>query len=267
MSRSTLPVTEAELMAYVDGQLSPERRAAVEAAVADTPLLGAHAALWRQQNDAIATLYGPVANEPVPGRLVPHRMRRPAAPSWARLAAAALVLLALGGAFGWTGRDIVGEDEPAREVLIEAAVNAHRVYSAENRHAVEVAAAEQDHLVTWLSNRIARPIDAPDLTAFGLELVGGRLLPADVDLEAGPAAQLMYQTADGQRVTVYVTGSVPGEAGANETIMLGQDQAFYWANEAITCTVVGQLPPQTLEPVARAVFEQLTDGPYRGNQG
>jgi anti-sigma factor RsiW len=49
-------------------------------------------------------------------------------------------------------------------------------------------------LTGWLSARLGRPVRAPALDEYGYALLGG-LLPGD----AGPAAQLMYQRADGAR--------------------------------------------------------------------
>ncbi len=49
----------------------------------------------------------------------------------------------------------------------------------EVRHPVEVTAAQQDHLVQWLSKRVGRPLKVPVLAAEGYELVGGRLLSGD----------------------------------------------------------------------------------------
>jgi anti-sigma factor RsiW len=66
---------------------------------------------------------------------------------------------------------------------------AHAVYLPEKRHPVEVAAAEQDHMVQWLSKRLGKPLKIPQLGAQGFELVGGRLLPGD----SGARAQFMFQ--------------------------------------------------------------------------
>ena len=88
--------------------------------------------------------------------------------------------------------------EPARQFAQQAAV-AHAVFQPEVRHPVEVTAAQQEHLVQWLSKRLGRPLKVPVLAAQGYELVGGRLLPGD----DGARAQFMYQNsaASGSRST------------------------------------------------------------------
>src|SRR5690606_2697831 len=132
------------------------------------------------------------------------------------------------------------------------------LYVQERRHAVEVAASDREHLLSWLSNRIERPLDSPDLGAEGFELVGGRLLPPSGAAPGGPAAQLMYENAAGERVTVYVTAALPGADGAYEFTSKGALGAFYWSNATITCTVVGSLPEPEMQAVARKVYRELT---------
>ena len=69
------------------------------------------------------------------------------------------------------------------EAFTNDALAAHRLYIGEVRHPIEVRAAEA-HLLPWLSRRIGTTMRAPDLSAFDLTLLGGRLLPG----AHGPAA-------------------------------------------------------------------------------
>ena len=264
-------ISRDQLMAYADGQLPPNERAAVDAYLAANPEAAAEIALLQRQNDAIRTLFGPAGAESVPVRLKPRRLaaeidRRRIQP-W-RWAAAAVVLLGLGLGAGWFARPLL-EARPASAMLIADAVNAHAVYVAENRHAVEVGSQDSEHLSTWLSNRLDTTLGMPDLTAEGFTLVGGRLLPGQPDA-GGRAAQLMYEDASQQRVTIYVTAALPDAEPAYQFASHDGAEAFYWANARITCTVVGTLPEQQMKAVAGAVYRQLTEGdvgsgpPYRG---
>ncbi|WP_417309379.1 anti-sigma factor family protein [Devosia sp.] len=255
----TLPISETDLHAFVDGQLPAERAAEVEAWLAANPDKAAEIASWTQQNEALATLFAPVAAEPIPSRLdVRALARRPRGPAfaWPQLAAAAMVLIALGGAMGWATREYLRPD--ASQALIASAVSAHSLFVRENRHAVEVAATDREHLVSWLSNRIERPISTPDLAQEGFTLVGGRLLPATDEVGAGPAAQLMYENAADQRVTVYITAAVNGEEDVSKFANRDRLDAFFWGNDLITCTVVGDLPEDEMKTVARKVYQQLS---------
>lgn len=264
-------ISRDQLMAYADGQLPEADRSAVETYLQANPEAAAEVALLQRQTHAIKTLFEPAGAEAVPVRLKPRRiaaeMGQRRARSWG-WAAAAVVLVGLGLGAGWFARPLF-EARPASATLIADAVNAHAVYVAENRHAVEVGRDDSEHLSTWLSNRLDTTLGMPDLTAEGFTLVGGRLLPGEPDA-GGRAAQLMYENGAQQRVTIYVTAALPDRAPAYQFASHGGAEAFYWANARITCTVVGTLPEAQMKAVAGAVYRQLTEGdvgsgpPYRG---
>ena len=133
-------ISRDQLMAYSDGQLPQAERAAVDAYLAANPDAAAEVALMQRQSDAIRTLFGPAGAESVPVRLKPQRLaaeighRRGQPWTWTT---AAVVLLGLGLGAGWFARPLF-DTRPASATLIADAVNAHAVYVAENRHAVEV---------------------------------------------------------------------------------------------------------------------------------
>jgi anti-sigma factor RsiW len=60
------PVTEAELQAWIDGQLAAERHEAVGGYLALHPAEAARLQAYREQNAALRALYHPVLAEPVP---------------------------------------------------------------------------------------------------------------------------------------------------------------------------------------------------------
>lgn len=260
MTTRPASISEDNLHAYVDGLLPADRVAEVEAWLAAHPDRAAEVNLWQRQNEALTALFPPVEPDHAPDRLNPHVLaRRPQGVTlgWTAMAAAAVVLLAVGAGAGWAVQQFNRPSESAG--LIASAVTAHALYVNENRHAVEVAAGDRDHLVSWLSNRVARPITPPDLASEGFELVGGRLLPGDYDAaDAGPAAQLMYQNAANDRVTVYITAALPASDHAYEFSARDSLDAFYWSNDRITCTVVGSLPEAEMKAVARKIYTQLT---------
>lgn len=256
------PISRETLMAYADGQLPQAEAETIAAYLAANPEAAAEVALWARQDDAIRTLFGPAGAEPVPPRLKPRRLaaelQNRNRGRW-RWAAAAVLLLGIGVSVGWLARPLLDSGPATNQILIASAVNAHRVFAAENRHAVEVASDEKEHLVTWLSNRLETEVGTPDLSIEGFAFKGGRLLPADPQA-GGRAAQLMYENTAGERVTVYITAALPEPGPAYEVTSLAGAEAFYWANTRITCTVVGTLPQERMQTVSRAVYRQLTGG-------
>ena len=199
---SDVPVTEAELQAYADGLLAPERRAAVEAWLAARPDEAERIAAYRRLALEVRAAYDTMLSEPVPERLALAASRR--AP-WQRRARAAGWLI-VGAAIGALGSWEVKPDRPLAQsapdstVIARRAAIAHATYSPEVRHPVEVGADDEQHLVAWLSKRLGVKVRAPKLDDAGMSLIGGRLLPGD----NGPVAQFMYQSQNGRRLTLYV---------------------------------------------------------------
>jgi anti-sigma factor RsiW len=253
MKDNDLPVAEDELHAYVDGELPADRRAAVEAWLATHPDDAARIAAWRLQADAIRARYADVATQPLPAKFNLDRMSYASRP-W-KIAAAATVFAAffVGGFAGWVVRDTRSDGPSAFQQLTAQALDAHKVYTVEVRHPVEVAASDAEHLQQWLSKRIGYPLRAPNLEAQGLHLVGGRLLPTPT---GAAAAFFMYENASGERFTFYCT-----RAAAPNTAMHfnGADKAgaIYWVDDNIAYVISGANERKQLWQVARAAYEQL----------
>ena len=197
MSEAEDSKLDADLHAYVDGQLGPAERTAMAERMAADPELARRAAAYAKQNAALHAMFDSVLREAVPPAL-----KRPPKSRWPVIltqAAAAMLLVLLGGAGGWGYAQMAQDANAARGVAERAAV-AYSTFAPEVRHPVEVVAAQQDHLVAWLSKRLGTQVKAPVLTSAGFSLVGGRLLPDSTI----PAAQFMYEDKQGRRLTLYV---------------------------------------------------------------
>jgi anti-sigma factor RsiW len=263
---STLVNAEAQLHAFVDGRLGPAERAAVQARLDADPQAAARVAGWQEQRDALRSLHSQLLDEPVPPSLLQaaHQLDRRSNRfgQWQRWGGmAASVLLAFG--MGWSAKSELGggsagsAPQVARHFAQQAAV-AHAVYQPEIRHPVEVPAAQQDHLVQWLSKRLGRPLKVPVLASEGYELVGGRLLPGD----QGARAQFMYQNSAGQRLTLYLGAidSAQGEAARETSFKFladGPVPGFYWVDQGFGYAITGQLPRPALQEIATVVYRQL----------
>ncbi len=260
------PITEADLHAYVDGQLPPARVAAVEHFLATHPEERARSFEWQQQNDTLRRLLSPVLSEPVPLGL-PLKASEPIW-RWRSLAAGVLIALVSAGS-AWLLRGAVDADAARRAFSNPASANdsalpgfaqraaiAHVVYSPDVRRPVEVGADQEQALVTWLTKRMGSAVRAPSLVSLGYQLMGGRLLPG----EKGPVAQFMYATPDGQRLTLYVTREV---AGQDTTFKFGQDGAvnmFYWVEDHFGYAISAGADRDALMKVSQEVYRQLKAG-------
>ena len=247
---STPPVTEAELHAYLDAVLPAARAAAVEEYLAEHPEDAARIAAYREQLHALRREFDGVLDEPAPDRLgIPGRGR----PLY-RYAAAAAVLLVLGGVIGWHLHAYSTDRRVENAAWARRAAIAHVVYSPEVRHPVEVGADQEAHLVAWLSKRLGTPLKVPHLGTQGYALVGGRLLPGD----RGPVAQFMYQDGKGQRLTLYVR--VNADDSRETAFRFAQENGvgvFYWLDHKLGYALSGEVEKTELLRVATAIHRQL----------
>lgn len=267
-------LTENEIHALVDGQLAHGKLHSLQARLALDPAAQATTLQWQQQRDALRSLHQHVLDEPVPATLVSAVQETVAAqqdihPWWRWGGMAAGVMLAFGvGWFSHTAWHGDWQAQPPFAVLAKARVEqdfarqaglAHVVYAPEIRHPVEVTAAEQAHLVQWLSKRVGKPLKVPNLAPQGYELVGGRLLPG----EAGARAQFMFQNAAGTRITLYLGAmdKMPGSADARETgfhfAADGPIPSFYWIDQGFGYALAGPVARDALMKLAEAVYRQL----------
>lgn len=262
-------IDEHELNARIDGHLPPERAAAVDAYLAAHPEEQVRLQDYTSQQQALRAAFLPQIDEPIPtrlrvARLVAGQRRRQ---RWQFGAvAAALAALIVGGLVGWTARDWRTALWPWNENLQAAteraitadALAAHEVFSVEVRHPVEVDAAQQAHLVQWLSKRLGRPLVVPDLTAAGYRLMGGRLLPS----EGGPAAQFMYQNGN-LRLTLYERSESAGQTGFRYSEESGVG-VFYWSDQDFGYALSAKADRQHLLELAEIVFHQLSGEGAKG---
>jgi anti-sigma factor RsiW len=242
--------TEAELNAYVDGELGPEAQAAVERHLGIDPEDAGRVADYRAIHEAMHSLFDPVLQEPVPERLAAATERqRSTAVAWTMRIAAALVLLAAGAAGGWLARQSVSTDESRQIAFTRQAIDAHRLYSVEVRHPVEVAADDEAHMSAWLTRRLGKAIAPPLLAGAGFKLVGGRLLPSD----GKPAAQFMYENTGGQRLTLFFAVAAGGGDASYRYVKDGSTQSLFWFIDGFACALTGEFEQKDLMAFAREI--------------
>jgi len=296
-SNSSPAPDDALLSAWIDGELTPEQRAEVDAWLREHPEDAARVRAWGADARALRAALDGVLDEPVPQALTQTVARR--RPRWARFiagssissasrwrAAAVLAAFAFGGVVGaglmWRLHPLA---RPAAAPIaagapdgawVQRAAVAHSVYVPEVRHPVEVR-AQEEHLSRWLTRRCNVPVKLFDLRAQGFELVGGRLLPD----ASGPSAQLMYQAivpagtavsseadaAKPARVTVYLRKPDDATPAAFRYEQHGELGLFYWVEGKSASggptgyALVGALPREQLLALAEAIYRQEPGGP------
>ena len=281
-NRAADRVSEDELHALVDGRLNDVQRQAIETRLAGDPVALATRIAWQRQRDALRALHPSLLEEAIPPSLLVAAQRAAGARQqvngwwrWGGVAAGVVCVFGL----GWMARgldtapgasaQLVAESRApsaARDFVRQASV-AHMVYAPEVRHPVEVGAAQQEHLVQWLSKRLERSLKVPDLRAQGYELVGGRLLPGT----DGARAQFMFENAERQRVTLYLgalshvagadaPGAAPSPDRTESAFSFSADgpvPGFYWVDQGFGYALAGALSRAQLMELAQAVYRQL----------
>ncbi len=246
-------IDEWALHAYADGEVADDQRAEIEAYLRGDPQAARQVETWRQQKAALHQAFDDVLDEAIPASLSAalHNGRSWRAHPFLAMAAA-LLLLILGGAGGW----FLGTDAgaPALRSIAEQALTAHRIYTAEVRHPVEVAANDREHLQSWLSKRVGTAFTIPDLASEGYTLLGGRLLAAN----DRPAAQLMFEDASRKRITIFFAAD---PAASHDTALQVERQgnliACYWLDGKLSFVVAGEMPLDNMMKLAHVIYDKL----------
>lgn len=265
MTEQYRPISDEDLHAYVDGQLDPARRNEVENYLTDHPEAALRVTEYQQFNQGLHTLFDPVLDEAIPERLNIRPKQRIRYASFAQ-AASVIIALTVGLVFGWISR---GEIQTTNQVahqtaqsvamqntlaMVNDAFASHAVYTPEVRHPVEVTSDEEQHLYAWLSKRLNTNVRAPALNSLGYKLLGGRLLAS----EGAPAAQFMYENAQGQRLTLFTRHKKMQESQtAFRFAEKGKTQGFYWIDGDLSYALIGEIDRDSISNAAHIVYQEL----------
>ncbi len=226
-------VGDAELHAFVDGQLGEERTREIAAWLAEHPNEGLRVGGWRAQNEAIRRAFPPPPprdriaailrtdertaparpTPPAPPRILDYRARlrrRRALAIAAAFAAGAAVAGAIVLLFQLVGAAPIVSGVPGHVEIMRAgpdtaafAASAYRAYADDRQRPVEAAARDRAALTAWIAERTGL---SPLPGASGTRLLGGRVVPGP----AATAAFLLFETDDGERLALVAERSAPG---------------------------------------------------------
>lgn len=221
---------DVDLHAFVDGQCSPDRQAAIATYLATAPGDAARVAAWRRQKTTIKELFAAVASEPVPLWLTVGQMAPPRPPSGSAVRndpvplrtlrrtatldrqfdhsngwAVALIAFVAGvsvttcavrfSAWTWPTPSAT----MASGTFLKRALETQTTFGSDPDRPVDVADVPPGHIQAWLDARVPFRARVPDLRASGWTLLGARITPND----AGPAAFLVYADAAGGRLSLF----------------------------------------------------------------
>jgi len=251
-------LSDDDLNAFADGQLSAERKAHIGAVLDRDAILAARVAEIRRQNAALRDAMDPWLAEQTPNRLLeaaaaPPRFAATSRRRWMpALASAATLIIGLGA--GWLIRGEVLQYSGTPITFERQAAVTHALYAVDANRPVEIWGNEEPLLVRWLSKRLSFPVHVPNLNDVGFSLVGGRLVAGNEK----PGALFMYENADKQRISLFVRrGNEPtGETAFRYSLEDGVG-VFYWIEDACGYALSGNLDKNQMLAIARVVYGQL----------
>ncbi|PCI85597.1 MAG: hypothetical protein COB24_12455 [Hyphomicrobiales bacterium] len=258
-------ISEDELHAFVDDQLSDERKLIVQAWLKDNSEDAEKVAAWKKQNAAIRKLFTQPNEEKAAIDLAADEelmklvsRRKPAKylggfKVWRQIAATILGATGLVAvAVGYNAYQ--GESEKVyAHNLPEVSRVSYSVYSGEIKHPVEVWSDEKEHLSQWLGKRINRELALPNIADEGFKLLGGRILP----LKGAASAMLMYEDDFGERLTLIIGPDKNGVVSSFRYSELENIQTYYWGDSEYGYAISSRFGREKMKVLAQALHKQL----------
>lgn len=256
------PILEEDLHAFVDQVLSPAHQAEVQAYLDQHADAAARVAGYVRERDALRAALAPVAEEPIPPRLNVRHLARMQRSTWQvpwRAAAAAILLVAIGTAAGWslhgvpTGDPLGVSAQNGTVSFAQEADYTYGVYGQDQVHPVEFKAAERAQFADWIAGRLQHAVSVPDLSASGWRFLGGRLVAPP----HGPAGLMTYENGDGLRLAIMVRMMETDKNTRMQPHSDGVVQGYAWSDRGIGYSLVGPTSPEVLHPLADEVRRQV----------
>jgi anti-sigma factor RsiW len=278
------------LVAYLDGELDSTERRHVEAWLDADPAVRDRLAALAQATELARSAYAEIVNEPLPERLIAAargetlipgqqdaeilvlRPNRAAAQVHMRrwqiglAAAAGLFGVMFGGVGTYVGMGLLNRANPeAEQKLVAATANSIWLDNAAGYYKLAVNAgdnmlvdvpASNDTREAWqkISQSLPQQVRFPDLTPWGLNLRGARL----VVVEGRPAAQLVYNTDKKEIGPLTLVIGASKQPDIAPSISKRQDVTLmYWRHSGRAYALVGRGDLGYLWGIAKDVAYQL----------
>jgi anti-sigma factor RsiW len=250
-----MSVEDTDLLAYVDGRISPEGRARVDAAVASSPGVARRLAAMRASALPYAEAFERQAVPPVPSHLAEHLsdlLRVSAvAPTraargrprvwWGAAAAAVATLVVCGGALK------VWMDKSAASPWVEAVASYQELYARETLSSITADQALTQRVLSD-SRNAGVTVSIPDLSSNGLEFKRVQRL----SFRGQPVIQIVYLPQAGDPVALCIMR----ESSARGTLhlqQLGPMKAAVWHDGALGYVLIAKNTPVDLMDLGRRI--------------
>jgi anti-sigma factor RsiW len=246
----SMPPGERDLHAYVDHQLSDADRRLVETFLASNPEISAQVRAWQLDAQQLRAALGGALQQPANPELDPAVIRqRLKRQSRRHLASAAVLLMAVsvGGFSGWQAREMT---LASPQLPMTDALQAYRLIAQQGLLPADYKVGEDGDMQGWLDRYFTQANRLPDLSSAGFKPASGRLLST----EQGPAAMVVYENRDGQKISFYVRPPGPKNymlpRGSRSD---GELQAEYWSGSGYNYAMVSPTDTATAQILRQTV--------------
>jgi len=285
VNRASQRALAGQMLAYVDDCLPQQDRQALEQTIADSPEIRRQIEEWLRQNQAIRAAFAepPAGGRFVAANIVPARAIRAAeaklptngadrprlavAPARGRpfgggaataarrairtrqrrTGVARRIFCVLAGALTlWCASAALPTRDPSAD-FVAAGAAAYRTFAGNQARPVEITTNDRAALERWFAAQGVRGAPIPDLTAAGLALLGGRIVPG----ASAPAQFALYENARRERVGVAIE---PMDSPPVTPIALAESggvSSASWTGAGHGFAVLGDLAGAPIARIAR----------------
>jgi anti-sigma factor RsiW len=240
-----------DLAAYLDGEMTPQRRAEMERHLAHSPEDSARLERWRRRDMALRIGLPELAKAGERDLALQLRHRRELKRNrghrpmlhWAQ-AAAIVLAVAIGGGAWW-----LREERNSSAELTHAAATAYLAGTV--TLAPAGTTADRDQLTEKIAAHLGVPVAPPDLSKFGFSLAGGQLLTS----ADHPAAQLIYVDGRGRRISCFFRRIDTDRETNWEYSKAEGVPGIHRVGEKLGWVVLGDVPVAELQQIAEATYK------------
>ena len=251
-----------DLMAYVDGCLEPEKRAAVEARLARDAEARDAIAQWRHMNNLLndfaqsADTLPPDLKTAALERELLSKLRKQRwrtvmlTGAWRQVAAGLVFFVA-----GWGSHAIYTTGSAALDIaafpdFVTPTLAGHAAYTLAADTDSIFADADMTAALDWMSERMQYKLESPKLERLGYQVESARLMRAGDH----PVAVFYYRNSEDQRVTVSISPK-RGDQRSHALRVVDVDNAVmaYWSSGDLHYAIVANDKPSAVTTLAAAV--------------
>ncbi|SAL32966.1 transmembrane anti-sigma factor [Caballeronia turbans] len=259
-------VDDTLLMAYVDGELSPEQRAEVEAAISHSDELAARAAALQASVLPYRAAYDRQSVPPVPESLTrrieelvsvsapqerdARRGSRRFSMQWA---AAAFVAGAIcsGVLTGYLGG--VNPLKPGVDPWVQSVADYQVLYGRDTVANIREDKATTEQVLADIHQRDGMPVDVPDLRQVGLKFKRVQRL----NYHDRPLIQMVYLPERGDPVALCVIEENEGDAPVRAS-RVGEMKTVTWRTNRLAYVLLAKTPSLDLQAIGDSIASGKT---------